>query len=99
MTDDEHVKALRLLSQTPSQRAKSIARLDGRAAALLILRARYLGLRASRALYLASDLECIPGSSYLDAASRAALAAGTIENYLIPDAIKDIAGRQCRPAI
>jgi len=87
MTDDEHVKALRLLSQTPSQRAKSIARLDGRAAALLILRARYLGLRASRALYLASDLECIPGSSYLDAASRAALAAGTIENYLIPDAI------------
>lgn len=72
MTNDELQKALKLLSQTPSQREKTLARLDDRSAATLILRARYLGLASSRAIMFAEQLSYIPGKSYRGAAEYGA---------------------------
>lgn len=80
-SEDERDQALRLLSQTPSQREKTLARLDNEAAALLILRARYLGLRGAQALKLAADLEYTPGKSYRDAAKSAAVSSLIMVDY------------------
>lgn len=80
-TGDEQDKALRFLAQTPSQRAKLIERLEPRVAALLILRARYFGLRAAKILSIAADLQFTPGASYRNAARRAAEVAEQIESY------------------
>lgn len=75
MDEDEADAALKLLSQTPSQRGKRLARLDDENTAVLLLRARFLGLRSQRAIQLAEHLSYLPGSGYRDAAERGARAA------------------------
>lgn len=75
MEHGELDKALKFLSQTPSQRDKTLARMDQAAAAVLILRARYLGLSSRKAIELADSLSYMPGSSYRAAAARGAQAA------------------------
>ena len=72
MTGEEYQKASKFLSQTPSQHEKVLNRLDDVEAATLLLRARYLGLVASRAIGLADDLQFIPGKGYRAAAAAAA---------------------------
>lgn len=72
MKDADADKALKLLSQTPSQRSKTLARLDDAAAATLVLQARYLGLLSYAAFRIADRLADIRGSSYRGAAERGA---------------------------
>lgn len=72
MKDADADKALKLLSQTPSQRSKALARLDAPAAATLVLQARYLGLLSYAAFRIADRLFDIRGSSYRGAAERGA---------------------------
>lgn len=72
MTEGERDDAMKFLSKTPKERAKAVARIDDRSATLLVLRARYFGLRAMAAIGLAMRLENIPGSSYRAATVRAA---------------------------
>jgi hypothetical protein len=81
MSGNERAKALRLMSQVPSRRAKYLARMDDDAAAVLILRARYLALRAAQALGLARQLEGAVRMNYARAAEMAALAAQKLDNY------------------
>lgn len=75
MERDELDKALKFLSQTPSQRDSTLAKMDHPSAAALILRARYLGLSSRKAIELADSLSYMPGSSYRTAAARGAQAA------------------------
>lgn len=75
MDEAEIDAALKLLSQTPSQRSRSLARLDDESMAVLLLRARYLGMKSLSAIGMAEDLSYLPGSGYRDAAVRGARAA------------------------
>ena len=91
---DDAQKALKLLSQTPSQRDRTLARLDDDAAATLILRARYLGLLSHGAFQIADRLADIRGSSYRGAAelgARVALGAG------LAPSLEDIMPDWCGP--
>jgi hypothetical protein len=72
MTREEFEKALAFLSKTPNQREKAIAKLSDNDAAILIVRARYLGLAASRTIEIADDVSLIPGQGYRAAAQSAA---------------------------
>ena len=72
MSDTEREEALKLLGQTPSQRLKAIQKLEGRTAATLILRARYMGVVAAQALHFADRFQFIAGNSYRNAAQSAA---------------------------
>lgn len=81
MDDEDKEKALGFLAKTPSQRDKAVARLDGRTAALMILRARYFGLRGAQALDITGSLEGIKGAGYRDAARRSALVAERLRDF------------------
>jgi len=70
MDKDALEKAIRLLSQTPSQRDKTLARLDDEDAATLLLRARYLGLCSANAFDLADQFLYVPGMGYRKAAEH-----------------------------
>ncbi|WP_327209909.1 hypothetical protein [Rhizobium leguminosarum] len=72
MAGDAQEKALKFLSRTPSQRDKAILKMGDEDAALLILRARYLGLSASRAIFFADGFEFVVGQGYRDAAENCA---------------------------
>lgn len=72
MSQGELDQALRLLSQTPSQRSKTLSRLDDNSAAILVMRARYLCISGGRALSIADDLSFVPGRGYRDAAAHCA---------------------------
>jgi hypothetical protein len=68
MNSDEAEAALKFLRKTPTQREKALARLDDPTAALLVLRARYLGLMGVKALDFAEKFQYLPGKGYRDAA-------------------------------
>lgn len=72
MAAEEKQAALKFLSQTPSQRNKTLARLDDARAARLVLQARYLGLLGAQAMNLADELFYVPGMSYRNAAAHSA---------------------------
>lgn len=72
MTPDETAKALKFLSQTPSQRSKVLAKLDPSAAATLILRARYLCMMSYNAMNFAENFFYVPGKGYREAAEYGA---------------------------
>jgi hypothetical protein len=72
MTPEEQEKALKFLSQTPSQQVKALGRLYNEEAALLIIRAKYFGLISARAMSLADHFEFVPGKGYRDAAQYGA---------------------------
>lgn len=108
MPYDDALTAIRLLSQTPSQRDRTLGRLDDDAAAMLVLRARYLGLLSHGAFVIADGLADIRGSSYRSSAERgASLAlsvpmAPSLEQVLpgwegpAPDGEKDLPGHGYR---
>lgn len=72
MSEVEREKALKLLSQTPSQRDKALRKLDDRSAATLILRARYLGLASAKVLEFSELSSNIRGKGYRSAAEYGA---------------------------
>ncbi|WP_173050562.1 hypothetical protein [Bosea sp. ANAM02] len=71
MSDDDLQKALRFLKSTPSQRIKTLANKAAHDAALLILRARYLGLCSAKALFFVDRIYVV-GAGYREAAERGA---------------------------
>ncbi len=71
MTSEEYDKALKFLSQTPSEHDKALNKLSDDDAAILLMRARYLGLIAAQAIGLADDFQFIPGKGYRQAAAYA----------------------------
>lgn len=90
MGQDDVLKAIKLLSQTPSQRDRTLGRLDDEAAATLILRARYVGLMSQAAFEIADGLADIRGSSYRSAAERGArLALGVSMAPSLEDVLPD----------
>ena len=72
MTPEDRDKALKFLSQTPSQQVKVINKLDDEAAALLIMRAKFFGIISARSMSLAENFEYVPGKGYRDAAAYGA---------------------------
>jgi len=72
MSEEEFSAAEKLLSKTPSQRDKALARLGGETAAHLILQARYIGLVAAQVLHFAGRFEFVRGMGYREAAGFAA---------------------------
>jgi hypothetical protein len=72
MTPEETEKALKFLSQTPSQRGKALGKLDDTSAAVLILRARYLCLMSYKAMNFAEEFFHVPGQGYRSAAEYGA---------------------------
>jgi hypothetical protein len=72
-TEKEYEKALRLLGQTPSQRDKFFDRADPETAAILILRARYLGIMSSMAMEFSERFNDIRGRGYRQAAVAGAM--------------------------
>ena len=78
MSPEEADRAYKLLSQTPSQRDRSLAKLDNSVAALLLIRARYLGLKAAQAMLFAEHFSYVRGKGYRQATeyvARKAMAA------------------------
>ncbi|MCS4089305.1 hypothetical protein [Rhizobium sp. BK176] len=81
MTSAEQDEALKFLKKTQLQREKAISKLAPLPAALLVARARFLGLMGTKALEFAEDFQYLPGKGYRDAAdycSRAALRANFV---------------------
>ncbi len=73
MDRDDALKAVGFLAHTPSQRHRTLDRLDDDdAAATLLLRARYVGLLSHAAFEIADGLADVRGSSYRSAAERGA---------------------------
>ncbi len=72
MTTEETEKALKFLAQTPSQRDKALRKLDETAAAVLILRARYLCMMSYKAMNFAEEFFYVPGKGYRSAAEYGA---------------------------
>jgi len=64
MTEDERDRAIKFFSATPSQRDRSVAKLDFRGAAILVLQARYVGLASAQALHFADRFQFVPGKAY-----------------------------------
>jgi hypothetical protein len=73
-TIDVFDDAIALLGKTPSQRKRAVKNCD-EATALLVLRARYAGLQAWKAMVFVESFMYASGSSYRDAARRAARSA------------------------
>jgi hypothetical protein len=71
MLGEERYDAIAFLAKTPSQRDRAIKH-DDEKTALLILRARYVGLQAASALAFAENFETVVGRSYRGAAAMAA---------------------------
>lgn len=72
MSEDQTKKALKFLSQTPSQRTKAVARMGDTEAAVLILRARYLCMMSYAAMQFAEDVSHVKGMGFRAAAEYAA---------------------------
>jgi hypothetical protein len=99
MLPEERTTAEALLTKTPLQRERALARLSERAAAVLIMRARYLGLISAAAFRLAERLEYVPGMSYRAAAARGLREATEIRMMpRIEDVLPAARWRRDRPA-
>jgi hypothetical protein len=69
---EEVAKVLKFLKQTPSQRLKTVAKMEDAAAAALILRARYICLMSANAMDFAENFFYVVGMGYRQAAEYAA---------------------------
>lgn len=88
MTEEEADEALKFLGKTPLQRDKNLSKLNERAAATLILRARYLCIVAYRQIQLANHVaEGVVGSGYRAAAVFAARTAITTTVFPSPSKV------------
>lgn len=72
MNAEDRRLAENLLTQTPSQRTRTLKKLSQSEKALAILRARFMGLVAANVLEFADRFEMVPGMSYRRAAGFAA---------------------------
>lgn len=72
MTRDEARSAMRLLESTPEQRDLALVEMDGHQAAIALLRARYVGVLATKALAFAGSFEVTDRMAPRSAAAFAA---------------------------
>lgn len=72
MTRDEARSAISLLEKTPAQRDQALAEMDANQAAIALLRARYLGVLATKALAFAGSFEVTDRMAPRSAAAFAA---------------------------
>lgn len=89
MSEDDVSQAILFLEKTPSQRDNALRRLSDEDAALLVIRAAFMGLCAKKALEFVAGFEFVPGKSYRKAAGFAARAFW--DDYTEPD-LDDVVG-------
>lgn len=79
MSAQEVEDAYTVLASTPAKRDKILARVGNEMAATVVMRARYLGILAGRAMEMADEFEFIPGQGYRAAAEYAARSAARLK--------------------